>query len=212
MSIWAQIKKIITPQSGNKLSFPKSDIVEEEELLSHEPIHRNKSDNQYYTHWEESSAKNSFLTWLNDQYICYRKTGCCDPSIMFLMIPSVNGFIVKFDDGRWHEQDFVCLFDYIKNRLSDKEDYWLQVSDVKTIQKGAQIESIQRHYLKPPRQFGLEYGKKMDQKFGNLMVSLCIINSKLTSLKLSATHYNDHNFEKAYPFDELMHVLCKVDV
>jgi hypothetical protein len=209
MSIWTQIKKIIIPQQVPKTNCPKIEILEEEELLAHEIIQRNETENQYYTLWNNSSAKNSFLNWLKDQYLCYRNTGCCDPAVMFLMIPSVNGFVVKFDEGRWHEQDFLCLFDYMKNSIKNREDYWVQVSDIKNVKKGSQTESVQRHYLKPPRQTGLESGEKMDQKFGNLMVSLCIINNKLSSLKLSATHYNDHLFEKAYPFDKLMHVLCE---
>lgn len=212
MRLWEQIKKILSPVSPEKKEpcekvVVKSDFPEEGELLSHELIQRSESDKQYYAQWEASSAKDGFLDWLYKEYQHYRQNGCCDPALMFLIIPSVNGFVIRFDAGRWHDQDFICLFDYFKSSLK-KEGYWPHVSDVKTIKKCTGLEEVQRHYLKPPRQFELECGEKMDQKFGNLMISLCVDNGHTCTLKLSATHYNDRLYDKAYPFDDLMNLLC----
>ena len=41
------------------------------------------------------------------------------------------------------------------------------------------------------------------------MITLNTINGKADTLKLSATHYNDHLFEKAYHFDILMELICQ---
>jgi hypothetical protein len=125
------------------------------------------------------------------------------------MIPSVNGFAIKFDETRWDNREFSALFDYFKNILSSTENYWIQVSDIKTIASGKITEITERHYLKPPAQFDLNFGEKKNQKFGNLMITLNTINGKAESLKLSATHYNDHLFEKAYDFDLLMELICQ---
>ena len=86
--------------------------------------------------------------------------------------------------------------------------YLSQVSDIKAIRKGSCIETTQRHYLKPPREFGLEYGDKMDQKFGNVMVTLNFVNERMTNLKFSATHYNDHLYKPADSFENLMRCVC----
>ncbi len=149
------------------------------------------------------------LTWIAQEYLNYKNNGICDPSLMFLIIPSVNGFVIQFNDERWHEQDFICLLDYFKDKLTKEEGYFSQVSDIKTVKKGSNIKSVQRHYLKPPREFSVSPGEKKDQKFGNMMISLNSEEGIIKSLKLSATHYNDHLFKKAYTFDSLIDLLCQ---
>lgn len=184
-------------------------IAAEESNVIHEIIERDDAELKYFEQWSNSPCRNKMLSWIAQEYDRYKNTGACDPALMFLMIPSVNGFIIQFDPGRWHEQDFICLLDYFRDRLKKEDDYFIQVSDKKTTNKGNNSESIQRHYLKPPREFIKKTDEKKNQKYGNMMISLCFNNGKIKSLKLSATHYNDHLFEKAYSFDRLINVLCK---
>jgi hypothetical protein len=211
MRFWEKIKNIFN--SGQSECKNSDEVTEnlstEEEILSHELIERTDLDKAYYAQWSASTAKTNILNWLLQEYQNYREKACCDRALMFLMIPSVNGFIINFDEGRWHEQDFISLFDYFKDQIKNGDEYFVQVSDIKTVARGNSIESVQRHYLKPPRAFNLEFGQKRNQKFGNMMLSLTSKNGIIQSLKLSATHYNDHQFEKAYSFDDLMNLLCQ---
>jgi hypothetical protein len=208
MRFWEQLKNIFSSRKTDHLStLPQKNS--KERILRHEVIQRNPSELAYYENWSASPTKTDSLDWLHREFNAYRLNGNCDPAITFLMIPSVNGFAIKFDESRWEYREFAALFDYFKNILSKTENYWVQVSDTKTISSGKQTETIERHYLKPPTQFDLNYGEKKNQKFGNLMITLNTINGKADTLKFSATHYNDHLFEKAYQFDLLMELLCQ---
>ncbi len=210
MRFWERLKNIFSSYQYNEEAALKNK-VQDEKVLCHDVIKRCETDNEYYKNWSASTAKTNSLSWLYNEYISYRTRGRCDNALTFLTIPSVNGFAIKFDDARWHQQDFTALFDYLKNKLSTDENYWVQVSDSKTISKGICIEIIERHYLKPPIGFNLSYGEKRNQKFGNLMITLHAINGKVDTLKLSATQYNDHLFEKAIHFDTLMELICNVN-
>jgi hypothetical protein len=207
MRFWERLKNIFSTQQYKEHNT-LNNKVQEEKLLCHDVIKRCETDHEYYKNWFASTAKSNSLNWLYNEFISYKTKGYCDQALMFLMIPSVNGFAIKFDDARWHQQDFTALFDYFKNTLSAEENYCVQVSDTKTIAKGLITETTERHYLKPPVQFDMNYGDKKNQKFGNLMITLNTINGKIDTLKLSATQYNDHLFERAYPFELLMELLC----
>lgn len=185
----------------------KGDAKVKEELLEHRVIERTEAENAYFEQWEASNVKTQMLEWIRQEHNNYQNSCCGDCAISFLIIPSVNGFVIHFNEDKWRPEDFRCLFDYFKKALK-KEKYWSHLSDVKKIKQGELLETVERHYLKPPRQFGLEYGEKMDQKFGNIMISLNALNEKIINLKFSATHYNDHLYQPAQGFDQLMEALC----
>lgn len=209
MRIWNLLQKIWKQAPIAKVNHKSPNGCEgsEGELVLHEVLSRDEEEKAYYDKWNESNVKAQMLDWLHEQYHHYRRNCCCDCKVNFLMIPSVNGFVIHFDEKRWDEVDFVCLFDYFKFRLKDT-GYLLQVSDIKAIKKGTCIETTQRHYLKPPRQFELVCGDKMNQKFGNIMVTLNFVNERVCNLKFSATHYNDHLYNPADSFENLMLCVC----
>lgn len=209
MKIWNLLQKIwnVAPIAKVTHKSPSGCEGHEGELVLHEVLCRDEEELAYYEKWNDSNTKTQMLSWLEEQFQKYNRQCCCDCKINFLMIPSINGFVIQFDEKKWREADFVCLFDYLKFRLKDV-GYLSQVSDIKAIRKGSCIETTQRHYLKPPREFGLEYGDKMDQKFGNVMVTLNFVNERMTNLKFSATHYNDHLYKPADSFENLMRCVC----
>ncbi len=207
MQFWQYIKNIFGGAASKQDKRILTENEEPEVLLFHQPISRKKEEKAYYQQWNLSNTKAQFLDWLHEQYHSYINTCNCHNKVCFLMIPSVNGFVIHFDENLWQAEDFVCLFDYLRNRLKS-EGYWTHVSDIKALQQGERIETTQRHYLKPPRQFDLEYGEKIDQKFGNIMVILNFVGDKLCSLKFSATHYNDRLYHPARSFEELMRCIC----
>jgi hypothetical protein len=213
MGFWNQFKKIFsTANSEQKKLTADSKIqnpAEEEVLLSHEQIKRSEEETKLFFKWTFSEKKSSILHWLNSEFSNYAENGCCDSNLMFLIIPSVNGFIINFNPDRWGREDFIYLFDYFKYNLKNHEDYFEQVSDIKIIKKENQIETTQRHYLKPPRQIQQSNDAKIDQKFGNLMISLTEVDNEIKMLKCSATYYSDRSYEKPLCFDKLIDILCK---
>ncbi len=204
MSFWNRLKLLFSNPS------PKNNNQAEakEELLLHEVIERSENEAQQYAIWEQSQQKTEFLGWLSAHFQQYQQTKKkTDEHLTFLMIPSVNGFVVHFDPQRWDCDDMQHIFDFFKNRLK-RLGYWPHISDVRAVRKGKVVESTQRHYLKPPRKFDLPKGEPIPQLFGNVMLSLNFVNERLDSLKFCATSYNDRTYAPALDFDELMHLVC----
>lgn len=212
MGFWSKLFKIfLTADSelktnSNAASFENTN--EEEVVVRHEPIKRSEEETRSFYKWTFSENKSSILNWLVSEFSNYNEKGFCDSNLMFLFIPSVNGFVINFDKKRWCREDFIFLFDYFKYNLKNHENYYEQVSDIKIIKKANKIETIQRHYLKPPMQFP-EEEVKIDQKFGNLMISLTEVDNEIKMLKCSATYYSDRLYDSPRCFDKLISLLCK---
>lgn len=202
MKFWKHLKKVFS-------STPSAKVGEEGQLLLHELIERSPQEVLNYEHWLNSTDKQNILSWIQEQY---KEFACncvnTDRDINFLIIPSLNGWIIHYQPQRWDADDFVNLFDYFKEYTCQKLGYQCHVSDIQSVQKGDKIETTQRHFLKPPnplRQTGVD---KYEQLYGNIMVCLHFVNERLTMLKLSATHYCDRKYNPPKSFEELVDKLC----
>jgi len=204
MSFWNRLKLLFTKPA--QTSENRADA--KEELLLHEVIERSENERHQYSIWEQSAQKGEFLKWLSAHFAQYvhtkKKT---DEHLTFLMIPSVNGFVVHFDPKRWDCDDMQHIFDFFKQRLKQL-GYWPHVSDIRAVRRDNLVESTQRHYLKPPRNFEHPKGEPIPQLFGNIMLTLNFVNERLDSFKFCATSYNDRMYAPAKDFSELMQLLC----
>lgn len=211
MDFWKRLKQLF--KENKPIAEHHSDSPQSEAPLSvapqmrHELIHRDESEQAFYRHWETSKNKQQTLQWIGDQFALYQQSpGATDPEIDFLMIPSVNGFVLHYSPKRWDADEFLSLFDYFHHKMKEL-GYRVQVSDTKTTKQGNRIEQQQRHYLKPPFSTA-EEGQPIDQQYGNIMVTLCLVNEKFVNLKFSATHYNDRLYLPPRSFNELIQKVC----
>ena len=219
MDFWKRLKSLFSDSESedaeqhNAAQSSNQNGNESGELVVHKVIERNEKDIAIYEAWKNSPERDEMLTWVATEYNKFCKSRACyEDCIDFLMIPSVNGFVLHYDPKRWDCDHFVSFFDDLKNSVREL-GYWPHVSDVKTIRKGEKYETTQRYYLKPPRQFNLDRTKneKINQHYGNIMITLCLINEKIVNLKFSATHYNDHLYQPPLDFCELMRTLCDTE-
>lgn len=199
MNFWKQLKHIFK-------SAEQDDPAQQN--IRHEVISRTEEEKQAYEEWLARKTPEDILNWVYEQYQLRQ----IDPSdvhdcVDFLAIPSMNGFVLHYDSNRWDGDDFVFLLDFLKAQVKTL-GYRGQVSDLRTYQKNGKIETIQRHYLKPPRNFQRQYPEKIDQHYGNIMVVLTLHNERIINLKFSATHYNDSKYQEPYPFENLMADIC----
>ncbi|WCL81347.1 hypothetical protein PPO43_15335 [Saprospira sp. CCB-QB6] len=205
MSLWNQIKGLF---GENRPQTPESKCPSEETLIRHETLDRKENFLTYFQQWLASNTKEQMLDWLYAQYQDYCCCGQAEAAIHFMIIPSVSGFVIHFDEERWRPMDFECLFDFFKQQFK-QGGYRLQLAEVKVTERDGLEEEMARYYLKPPREFGLPYGHKMDQIFGNIMLTLCKLNGQMINLKLSATSYNDHLYKAPKDFSALMQDICE---
>lgn len=133
MSLWNQIKGLF---GENKPQTPEHKCTSEERLIRHEPLDRKENFLAYFQQWLASNTKEQMLDWLYAQYQDHCCCGQAEAAIHFMIIPSVSGFVIHFDEERWRPMDFECLFDFFKQQFK-QGGYRLQLAEVKVTKKMA---------------------------------------------------------------------------
>ncbi|MEL6866735.1 MAG: hypothetical protein AAFP19_20095 [Bacteroidota bacterium] len=199
---WQYLKNIF--QSAEQ-SSPNQPVI-------HESLERSEEEQAGFVRWKKTLAKKRLLDWLNGEYVRFLiNPKEIDEAIDFLQTPSSKGFVIHFNKTRYPQQEVIYFFDYLKERVLDIP-YRTYLSDLRTYNRPKWVETVQRHYLKPPSQLR-QYPapKQMDQRYGNITIELLLRNDKVHQLKFQATSYRDHLYQKAEGFKGLMQELLKGD-
>lgn len=202
MDIWDYFKSL----------FKKSEESSSSQPFIREAIERSTVEIADYDLWKRTRGKDQMLSLINEQYAHF----LIEPAAMntlamdVLHTPSTKGFVLYYDEYRDNEKDFIHLFDYLKERVMEL-GYVLYMSDTRTYTKSLWVETVQRHYLKPPLKNNSSEEGKFYQRFGNILIELLFRNDKLVNLKFRANTYHDHKFEKAESFTELVRAVSKIN-
>jgi len=194
---WKKIKSLF---QESEQSSPSKPIV-------HEIIERSEADKIAFEKWKVTLSAKRMVDWLQNQYAAYLSPNTkTDDAVAFLNTPSAKGFVVHFHQTQYRESEIIHLFDLLQEKVL-KMNYNNYVSDVRTFNRPQWIESIQRHYLKPSLNFKKTETEKFNQGYGNIKIELEFRNDKVHNLRFSATTYQDHNFNKADEFKDLMGIV-----
>jgi len=168
----------------------------------HELIRRSDDEQQDYSFWKDTLVRRRLQNWLSDQYALFLVTpDDVDDALDFLDTPSSKGFVVYFFKTQYSQRDVQHFFDYLKERVLDL-GYRTQISDTRTFSRPKWVETVERHYLKPPSQGRTE--GKFYQEFGNITIENHLRDEQVHYLKFRATIYKDHQFHEAKTFQQLM--------
>jgi len=190
---WKKIKSLFNSVEESSSSNP----------AVHEMIERSEEDLKNYEDWKDSLSQRRLMDWLNGEYITYLTSpDNVDQSISFLNTPSSKGFVILFHKTNYNIDEITFLFDFLKEKVLTLP-YRTYVSDYRSYMKNDNVETVQRHYLKPSLKLKVA-GEKAGQAYGNITIELLLRNKKVMNLKFSATSYRDHLFKDANDFDELM--------
>lgn len=170
----------------------------------HEVIERSVSEQADYQQWKKTLSRQRLLDWLNDQYVQWLiNKDQLDESIDFLNTPSSKGFVIHFNKTRYPRQEIIHFFDFLKEQVLTL-GYKTYLSDTRTYSKGNFMETIQRHYLKPPTLARPQPDGQFNQRFGNISIELQEKNDEIVNLKFRANSYKDRMITEAESFKELM--------
>ena len=176
----------------------------------HEVIERSPEEKEQYERWKKTLSCRRLIDWLNGQHIEYLiNPENVDEAIDFLNIPSSKGFVIHFQQTNYSRKEIINLFDFFKEQVL-KLGYRSYVSDRKVYSREDWVESKERHYLKPPSNLRKITKEKFKQQYGNITIEILFRDEEVVHLKFSATAYNDHLFEDAKEFKELMMDLVDV--
>jgi len=183
--------------------FQKAEHSSKTQPLLHDSIVRDTGEILAYEKWKNSLVKNQMITWIEREYGNFLNEGKTrDNSILFLDGVSTKGFAIHFSKLRYNANEITNLFDFFKEKILAL-NYKTYNSDKRTYVKGRFVESLSKHYLKPSLNNMLGT-PPFNQEFGNISIELICQDDLPTTLKFSATSYNDRSYQKAKHFGSLM--------
>lgn len=192
---WDQIRQLFQQVETSSPSQP----------AVHHLIERTPEQRLDYDRWKNSLIKRRLIAWIGEQYTIFRLApDDIDEAVDFLQSPSSNGFIIHFHTTNYSRTEVTHLFDYLKEQVL-QQGYRSQLSDLRTYSRPDWVETVERHYLKPPSQ-SRDAGK-MDQRYGNITIELTLRDDRVYQLKFLANNYQDHLYQDAEEFRELMQAL-----
>ena len=163
-----------------KNRFFSNDCQEEEgQVLGKEPLQRSDAYRIQYEKWLKTNNYQAMLQAIQTAFP--QKCACRskkDQAICFLMIPTINGFTMRYDAARWEQDDFKYLFEYLKDLLTQHFAYEECTSLQETIQYPKHKETIERHSLKTAN---------TETHYSKILIRLCYTNNKITTLKFCAS-------------------------
>ena len=176
----------------------------------HETIERNSKEKAEYQEWLKDNSAQQTTTFIKLQYQQSHYKNENINLFRALHSESSNGFMLRYlTDIQIIE--FQFLFDYLKDKTKEL-GYISYQSDRKIFDRKNNVETIERHYLKPSwRKLNLKENNstgKMNQLYGNINIELFKIDNEPTHLKFMANNYNDSKFQEALPFNELLNHIC----
>lgn len=196
-NFWQSIKNIFQSAAESSPSEP----------VLHSVIARSTTEKEDYEFWKNTLVRRRLTDWLSDQYAIHRVVAAdVDEALDFLDTPSTKGFVIHFYKTQYSKRDAVHFLDYFKEQVKAL-NYRSQLSDTRTYNQKNWVATTERHYLKPRVSFDPE--EKLDQRYGNITITLDLRNDKPYQLKFSATSYQDHLFKSADDFKELMQMVLQ---
>lgn len=163
-----------------KKHFLSKECEEEEgQLLSKEPLQHSDDYSICYNKWIKTKRYEPMLKEVIASYD--KKRGCPskrDKAICFLMIPTINGFTIRFDKGRWEEDDFKYFVEYLRTKLIQEFGYDKTKSNEEKIQYKKHLETVERHCLKSSNE---------ELDYSHVLIRLCFNNNRVSTIKFCAT-------------------------
>ncbi|MGF1532432.1 MAG: hypothetical protein ACFCUI_01910 [Bernardetiaceae bacterium] len=171
-----------------------------------EPLTRSVQEKQAYWHWLNEGTYRPLLQELRKGYdLKKNKQQGGKLEVHLLRSEQSNGIAVTYPKTLPPVQ-FQYLFDLLRDR-SQNIGYQHYTSGRRTFDRPQYIETIDKHYLKPPKS-GL-VTPPFDQQYGNILIEMIWIDRRPSFMRLMAHVYSDHLFNTPRPFDELLDQLLQ---
>lgn len=192
----------------NKLQKDARKASEHHLPLVHEPLERKVGELEAYEAWCEGPQRQRMLDFIDHQYSLSLKEQGDGAMFRIMLGTHSNGFMLRYPTGI-SESDFNHLFDFLKERMRTL-GYVVYTSDRRIYNRPEYVETIDRHYLKPSikSKMRMEQPEKFGQLYGNVHIELYKVDERPTHIRFMCHNYQDHKFEEALDFQDLISRLC----
>lgn len=158
-------------------------------------------DTSFYQQWLKYDRHKTILD--NITQATQKRMGCHlqrDKGICFLMIPTLNGFTMRYDAKRWTEDDFKYLVEYIRQKLVKSLNYELFESNQEKVQYDRHLETVDRYSFK---------AKDPQSPYSKILLRLCANDQGVVNIKFCATTATPQKDDFYRLFDELWEKIAK---
>jgi hypothetical protein len=170
--------------------------------LVHELITRNTKDTLAYEQWLHQGLHLKKIEQIKKAYNLKQNRLVSQPDIHLFQSSAANGFAISYDES-FSEKEMQFLFDYLKEKVISM-NYRLTNSDRKITDKNLYVETIEKHFLKPP--LDIE-SSQSDQQYGNILLEYALTNDQPSYLKVMAFTYSDRAYNQPLRFDDFINTL-----
>lgn len=165
-----------------------------------EPLTRSEKFQSNYEKWLGSSRQGAMLDMLKRQWTAAGKAGFSNPAFQVYHSPQSNGFY--FNKGLpFQDEEFRYLLDRFQGIVQNL-GYRNQLAERRYSDHPRGVHCMERYYLKP--ELGTSFDPPLNQIYGNVHLELILLNDEVSYLKLMAHVYQDRNYQKALPFEDLV--------
>ncbi len=166
----------------------------------HEVMTRSEKELASYQEWLHSDRSRELIKEVERGYYLKKQGIVSYLDVHILDTAYSNGFAISYKPEVGQE-NFRNLFDYFKEVVF-QNGYKIAQSDRRIMDKDTYEETIEKWYLKPIAE-ELET-KVINQRFGNVLIEKTEVDRKPSYIKLMANVYQDRQYTKAEPFQDLL--------
>lgn len=188
----------------------KSGSKKAEQAFLHEAVDLKSYPMSDFLAWHSEKGHLDFTSEIRTAYNDYLITeSSTHPKVDILVSPSSNGWIIRCQKLQAAPSSYKHFMFLLQQRLK-KAKYIVNLSDIKSQQRGNSIETVYRYYLKPSiRQLmPSSKSKRASQIFGNITIELISRDGEPYLLKFLANNYTDQHYHEAEEFSDLMDIVC----
>ncbi len=194
--------KIISQVFGNHEVNSALPLIEEE-------IKRNEAYKSAYFRWVNEGKYRWLTQKIYQGYELKKKNETADLQIHILKSSGANGFAVTYS-LLMDEKEMQYLFDLLRDKVLNM-GYKLYNSNRRIFDRAQYVETIEKHYLKPPtpkiepqNENQADTRQLFDQRYGNILIEYISIDEKPSFLRLMTHYYSDFIYSPVLSFDKLM--------
>lgn len=171
-----------------------------------ELLRRNVQYRQAFDEWKINEESKVLVKEIERSYYLEKNQIQGKYTIHLFRSPAANGFALT-QHPDLSPQVFQFLLDLWRDRIL-ATGYRLANTDRQIRDKGAYVETTEKHYLKPPL---TKNQPQAEQRFGNVLLEFVIRDQEPAYIKVLATTYSDRIFTPPKPFDDLLDQLFKLN-
>jgi hypothetical protein len=195
--------KIISQVFGNHKVNSTLPLIEEE-------LKRNEAYKSSYFKWVNEGKYRWLMQKIYEGYALKKRNEASDLQIHLLHSSGANGFAITYS-LLMDEKEMQYLFDLLKDKTLNL-GYKLYTSNRRIFDRTQYVETIEKHYLKPPihkiepqDSNNPDNNRQLfDQRYGNILIEYIAIDEKPSFLRLMTHYYYDFLYTPVLPFDKLI--------